>query len=193
MKTEAYIETFTGKKFPILEPDPALICIEDIAHALSNQGRWTGHTRFFYSVAEHSVLVSQYSSPLDRLEGLLHDASEAYLSDISRPIKHITPIGPPYFEIEGKLMQAVVNKFGLSAAMPESVRKADNYLLWAERAQLMGNTVSLNVGEWEVAAPNQSPCPEFSIPKIGGYFPRAAENLFLDTFEQLTRSLKGVN
>ena len=187
--SEAWIETFTGKRFPLLEPDESLICIEDIAHALSNQGRWTGHTRFYYSVAEHSVLVSQYSDPIDRLEGLLHDASEAYLSDLSRPVKHCTPIGPHYLAVEKKLMEAIVRKFGLSSAMPESVKEADNHLLWVEKQQLMQPTDWRNPGDWDVQPPN----PNFSIPKIGGYFPRAAENLFLDTFEQLTRSLKEIN
>ena len=187
--SEAWIETYTGKRFPLLEPDEALLCIEDIAHALSNQCRWTGHTKFFYSVAEHSVLVSRYSNPIDQLEGLLHDASEASMADLNRPLKHCTQIGPPYFEVEKRIMQAVVNKFGLSSAMPASVKEADNFILWAEKQQLMPPTDWRNPGDWDVQPPN----PKFSIPKIGGYFPRAAENLFLDTFEQLTKNLKAIN
>src|ERR1035441_1601867 len=83
------ITTFSGVRFWPLIPNPADIRIEDIAHALSNQCRFGGHTREFYSVAEHSVRVSQLCTPENALWGLLHDASEAYLSDVTAPITEL--------------------------------------------------------------------------------------------------------
>jgi hypothetical protein len=84
-----YIVTYTGRRFHFLDPKIDEISIEDIAHALSNVCRFTGHTKRFYSVAEHSCLVSALCD--NRLEGLLHDASEAYMSDLSSPLKMLVP------------------------------------------------------------------------------------------------------
>src|ERR1700722_9509595 len=89
--TRDYITTYTGKIFRPLHPDAVDICIEDIAHALSMQCRFTGHSREFYSVGDHCLWVSDVAAelgrPEDALWGLLHDASEAYLHDIASPIK----------------------------------------------------------------------------------------------------------
>jgi sialic acid synthase SpsE len=84
------------------------ITIEDIAHALSNQCRFSGHVERFYSVAQHSVLVASFSK--NKLAGLLHDASEAYLVDVPRPIK---PEFPAYAEIEKNIMQVIAKKYDL--------------------------------------------------------------------------------
>ncbi len=84
-----YIATYTGKQFYPLDPRPEDVCLEDIAHSLSNLCRFTGHTDTdrFYSVAQHSVICSTIVAPEAALLALLHDAAEAYLGDISRPLK----------------------------------------------------------------------------------------------------------
>lgn len=85
-----YIQTYTGKKFHPFDPKPEEICIEDIAHSLAHICRFNGHTEFFYSVAQHSLIVAHLlkdESPLTQLLGLLHDAAEAYIGDIPAPIK----------------------------------------------------------------------------------------------------------
>ncbi len=82
-----WIATYTGKQFWPLDPRPEEVCIEDIAHALSNICRFTGHCRHFYSVAQHSLFVSRHLPDELKLAGLLHDAAEAYLADIARPVK----------------------------------------------------------------------------------------------------------
>lgn len=136
-----FIETFTGRRFRPLDPDPAEVCIEDIAHALSNQCRFSGHTRVHYSVAEHSVHVSRL---LDRrgctrdvqLWGLLHDASEAYLVDIPSPLKS-TPAFMPYRVAESTLMGVICERFGLSYEQPQEVSDADAVLLATEVRDLM--------------------------------------------------------
>lgn len=142
------ILTHTGKVFQPLDPDPELIDIEDIAHALSNQCRYTGHTRFFYSVAQHCVIVSEYLETLSHhngaraskkllLEGLLHDASEAYLSDISRPIKKHPEFGSFYRVAEERLEKAIAKKFGLAYPWHPIIKEADTLILNTEAAQLM--------------------------------------------------------
>ena len=92
----AEIVTYTGKIFDLLNPKPEMVCIEDIAHSLAYQCRYTGHTRFFHSVAQHCVLMAENSElPGDPLKKLLHDASEAYISDISRPLKNLLCVKIP--------------------------------------------------------------------------------------------------
>src|SRR5690554_7094997 len=84
-----FIQTYTGRRFYPLDPNPADVCIEDIAHALSRITRFNAHINAeWYSVAEHSVHVSRIVPPEYALAGLLHDASEAYIADVSRPVKH---------------------------------------------------------------------------------------------------------
>jgi hypothetical protein len=133
-KNGTYLVTYTGKQFYPLAPDPNLIEIKDIAHALSNNCRFAGHVSQFYSVAQHCVLVSQNCEPENALSGLLHDASEAYLSDIVRPIKY-TEAMEGYRKIEAILEKAINEKFGLPYPMPADVKMADDMLLLAEGYQ----------------------------------------------------------
>jgi len=104
-----YIETVSGIKFHFLEPKEDEINIKDIAFALANQCRFNGHIPFF-SVAEHSVAVAARLSPNLQLAGLLHDAAEAYLSDIPSPIKQYLP---DYQAMETKVQNAINKKFGV--------------------------------------------------------------------------------
>ena len=133
----ATIETYTGLQFHILEPHPEEVNITDIAHALSMQCRFTGHTRFYYSVAQHSYLASFLVPPQFQLEALLHDASEAYIGDMSRPLKHFSECGRLYLEIEAKIEAVIKKKFGLPPTMSPEVKEADNSLLYAEKNALM--------------------------------------------------------
>lgn len=118
-----YIETSQGIKFNFLDPSPDEINIKDIAFALANQCRFNGHVPFF-SVAEHSVAVAARLPPRLQLAGLLHDAAEAYLSDIPSPIKqHL----PDYQALEKKVQDAIYKKFSvvLSEDEVKLVKEAD--------------------------------------------------------------------
>lgn len=137
----SYIETFTGKKFYPLAPVTQDISITDIAHALSNQCRFAGHCRKFYSVAEHSCRVSYLLEDWGecvhiQMWGLLHDASEAYLVDLPTPLKK-AEFGVAYREAEQTLMREICNVFSLSDEMPSQVRTADEVLLATEARDLM--------------------------------------------------------
>ena len=132
------IVTFTGRVVRPLDPDPETFAIEDIAHSLSNQCRFTGHTREFYSVAQHAVLVSYYCDEKDALAGLLHDASEAYIADLARPIKHQPGFGSAYRKVEESISLAIGIRFGVFLTpLPPSVVEADNMLLNSEIHALM--------------------------------------------------------
>lgn len=109
LKTPDYIETVTGKKFPFLNPSADDVDIKDIAVSLANQCRFNGHVPFF-SVAEHSVAVAARLPAHLQLAGLLHDAAEAYLSDIPSPIKRYLP---DYQVLETKVQEAINIKFNI--------------------------------------------------------------------------------
>lgn len=127
-----WIQTYTGKQFWPLDPQVEDIDIEDIAHSLSMQCRYGGHCKRFYSVAEHCAHVSDNVPAEDALWALLHDAAEAYLVDVPRPIKkHLAG----YKEIEANLMRVICQRFQLPEEMPQSVHRADNIILLDERDQ----------------------------------------------------------
>lgn len=101
---DAWVQTYTGKRFVLASPDAAAVCIDDIAHSLSLQCRFNGHTREFYSVAQHSLLVASLLPGRAALYGLLHDASEAYTGDIVTPVKSTLRCGwRPFARTEAKL------------------------------------------------------------------------------------------
>lgn len=131
-----WIQTYTGRKLHPLALRVEDVDLRDIAHALGNQCRFAGHTKAFYSVADHCVRVSHVCDPADALWGLLHDASEAYLTDIPRPLKCL-PEFAAYREAEVCVMATVCAAFGLPPEQPESVSRADVTLLVTEARDLM--------------------------------------------------------
>lgn len=130
-----WMQTYTGVQFWPMDPRPEEIRIEDIAHALSNCCRYAGHCTNFYSVAEHSLYVSRVVAPEHALQALLHDATEAYLVDVPRPLKRYLT---NYHEIEDTLWKAVAERFSVQVELHPSIKEADNAVLLAEAAQIMG-------------------------------------------------------
>jgi hypothetical protein len=128
------IRTFSGTWFNAFEPTPEMINIEDIAHALSHQCRFGGHLPRFFSVAQHSVMATFMVQDEDRLAALLHDASEAYLVDIPRPIKNKLS---NYKEIEDRVMNVISRKYGFAWPLVEDVKKADEAMLHKEWYDIM--------------------------------------------------------
>lgn len=133
---EDYIETYSGRRFYFLEPEADSIDITDIAHSLSLQCRYTGHCRNFYSVAEHSILVSNLLPVRLKLAGLLHDASEAYLTDVASPIK---PHLSEYTTIEDNIHEKVFEKYGVDLNLNDRhfLKQADLLALQIEAYYLV--------------------------------------------------------
>jgi hypothetical protein len=138
--SQATIVTATGLYFDIIDSEPEMVSIEDIAHALSQVNRFTGHGKFPYPVSQHSRLGSYLVPTKYALRFLLHDASEAYLGDMNRPLKHFTSAGEEYRKVESRVQGMIYNKFGLSEVDPEIIHEIDNQMLYAEKAQIMPAT-----------------------------------------------------
>ena len=133
-ETDLYIETFTGKRFYIARPE---FDIADIAHALAHQCRYTGHTKQFYSIAEHAILVSRITEDLglgDPFEALMHDGAEAYLSDISSPWKALLP---DYKKLEARIEGPLREWAGVPTVLSEGIKRADWLALFIEARRLI--------------------------------------------------------
>lgn len=131
-----WVATYSGKRVWPLDPRPEDISLEDIAHALSMKCRYSGHTKRFYSVAQHCRIVSFHVPAELAAYGLLHDAAEYVLPDIARPIKAAIP---GFDKIEARLMRAIAERFGLDFEKfndPE-IHKIDTRILGDEMEQLM--------------------------------------------------------
>lgn len=141
-----WMQTYTGRQFWPLDPRVEEVDPLDIARALSHQCRYAGHVNRFYSVAEHCILMSLVMPTRElALAALLHDAAEAYVVDVPRPLKrHL----PGYAQIEDRVLGVVLGRFGVTferaplgvgglLVLPREVKEADNRILLDERAQLM--------------------------------------------------------
>ena len=126
----------SGNYFDLQDPSASRFEVTDIAHALSNICRFTGHTKQFYSVAEHSVLCSYLVPHEDRMVALMHDAAEAFIGDVSSPLKKLLP---DYKAIERGVEEHVFSTLGLPYPFPPSVKEADRIMLRLEQSELMRN------------------------------------------------------
>lgn len=177
--------TASGRPFWPLEPRLEDIAIEDIAHHLSNLCRFTGAVRLFYSVAQHSVEVSLAMAPhivTGRhrslgLYGLLHDASEAYLMDVPRPLKHDTQFAA-YRAAEARLQRVIYAAFGLDPDdEPFDLKTVDRRMLRTEQRDLMPPPA---------LAERRDDVEPFDVHLVEPWSPTRARWRFLDRFVQLT-------
>lgn len=177
-----YIQTYTGKKFSFnysKQPFGAMYAnfdIEDIAHALSNLCRFNGHCRKFYSVAQHSVLCSLYCTKYP-LTALLHDAAEAYVGDVSKPLKkHLN--SETFSKLEDDILYDIYWWFGCDrdfSQCPPEIKEVDMRMLATEKRDLMRDN-----GEWS-SLTGYEPYPEIIKP----WKPKKAKKLFLARFKEL--------
>jgi hypothetical protein len=172
------LQTFSRRTVSPVAPSPDDIAIEDIAHALSHTCRFGGHVSTFYSVAQHSVLVSHVVPAEFALWGLLHDASEAYLVDIPTPLK-VTAALDGYKAIEALMQQTIYQRFGLQGPQPPEVDEADQALLLEEADALLPGGPTWATADMRARVPRP---PIRIVP----WFPPAAKRGFLKRFDELT-------
>ncbi|MBA3761760.1 MAG: hypothetical protein H0X04_00255 [Chthoniobacterales bacterium] len=170
------IQTFTGKMYDFMAPTTDMVCLTDIAMALSRMCRFGGHCEKFYSIAEHSVLVSYLTPPSLALEGLMHDAPEAYCNDIVTGLKCLLD---NYSVYEDRADQAIMNKFNLDFGKLHhpDVKSADMLALAIEYRD---NMKHLNPGAWDLPE-IPSEC-EYSI---SCWTPEEASAQFTNRFAEL--------
>jgi hypothetical protein len=168
-KADNWMQTYTGKVFVYADPDPASICVEDVAHSLASQCRYNGHTRYFYSVAQHSVHVARECGGDHELWGLLHDAAEAYTGDVVQPLKGVVS---GFARIERRVERAVWKALGLKGRLPRKVRDVDARVFATEVRDLMADpwAVDAKPYRWRI-----EPMP-----------PHAAEAAFLEMYRSWT-------
>lgn len=171
-----WAQIYSGKKFWPLDPKPEEVDLKDIAHSLALQCRFNGHTNSFFSIAQHSVLVSKIVSPEQALAGLFHDAAEAYTGDIVSPLKRFLP--PEFKEIEMAIEKVIFEHFGIKNVNHIEIKRADKIALFTERRDVMSKSPAIwnDEGLFE-------PYPEKIIP-LG---PEEAEKEFLERYEELIK------
>lgn len=165
-----WMQLYSGKRYHPMDPRAEDIDPADIAHALSMLCRYGGHITRFYSVAEHCVLMSLAVPQEDALAALLHDATEAYVVDVPRPVKRYIP---DYKAIENAVWAVIAERFGLAEELPASVHDADNRILRNESSVLMPDN------GW-------SSDREFLPVTITGWAPEQAERAYLARLQELT-------
>ncbi|MCF7995365.1 MAG: hypothetical protein K9L88_11055 [Chromatiaceae bacterium] len=145
-----HIHTYSGIAFDLRDPQPAMVRLDDIVHSLSLMNRFNGAALFPYSVAQHSLHVAELVPAELRLEGLLHDAAEAYIGDMVSPLKQVMP---EYKAVEARISAVVAEVFGLFYPEPAAVKQADLAVLAAEREQVLGPSY----GPWFKDFPEPAP------------------------------------
>ncbi len=180
-QTESCISTSSGRFFDLLKPEEYDYDIEEIASALSNICRYTGHVNRFYSVAEHSVLVSRLVPDRLALCGLLHDASEAFVGDVSLPLKELLP---EYKRIEDAIQEAIAAYFGLQYPFPVEIHEADKRMYWQERQEVADNGIRDSLWHQDLRATRKV--------EAYGMAPHMARRMFLSRYKELTKPEKKV-
>lgn len=197
--TKDWIQTWSGLKVCPTRPDPTQFRIKDIARALSFQCRYAGHVRRFFSVAEHSVRVSEIvesrmpCQPVSACDydsgvtcsaivrwGLIHDASEAYLGDVTRPLKH-TPGMEGYRLAEAAMQGAIAAWLGLPTEEPDIVKAVDTEILGTEARQLKFPVHP----DWAKTTATGELQPSIPGLRVGIWTPAQAERAFLRRFNRL--------
>jgi uncharacterized protein len=172
---EPTIKTFSGITLNFIEPAPKMIEIPDIAHGLSNVCRFAGQSSEFYSVAQHSVLVSRLVPPGLAKWGLLHDAAEAYIGDMARPLKRLLP---EYKKIEVGIMRVIAFRFDLEWPEPPEVKNADIYALALEGKRFMaGREDEYGIADMKVSG--------MAVNALYSMTPADGKRLFMDRFKEL--------
>lgn len=178
-RAKTWMQTYSGIAFRATEPSEKDINIKDIAHSLACSVRFNGHTNVPYSIAQHSVHVASLVPKEHKLTALLHDATEAYVGDVVRPIKRQLP---QFKEYEDKVWKAIANVFNLPYELPKCVIEADCIALVTERRDLMGTPPEA----WDPYLEQFEP----DLKQIEPLDWKESKRLFLDNFKSFYENKK---
>lgn len=170
--SDGIINSVSGKEVNLIDPLPDMICIKDIANSLGFQCRFAGHVKRFYSVAQHSVFVAALAPDHLKKNALLHDAAEAYLQDISAPLKYIW--GPAYKVLEDRFMKTIALKYDLDPELFKEVKPHDVRAIEIEHAAFQCDKMH----EW------QAECLTLQLP-TSVFGPDHSVSYFLSAFYKL--------
>ena len=176
MSVNIFISTFLGNHFYPQNPRIEDIDIEDIAHGLAYTCRFNGQTTEFYSVAQHSLMVADLVADELKLEALMHDAAEAYLGDVVKPLKVLLP---EFCVIEGQGSNIIAAAFKLGDCCRAAIKRADLIALATEKRDLMPNSIE----PWVYLAGIE----ELPI-SLSPMSPQAAKLAFIKRFTELQSS-----
>ncbi len=169
----AYVSTFLGNRFYLGRPRIDDVAIEDIAHGLAYQRRFNGQTSAFYSVAQHSLMVMSLAPQALRLHALLHDAAEAYLGDMVKPLKFLFP---EFGVLEARVMRIIGQRFALDLTRPDpAIKRADRIALATEKRDLIPHSTE----PWDYLEGIEA-LPDIIEPMS----PQAAKEAFLEEFHR---------
>ena len=191
--TKDLLQTYTGRVIKPMDAWPGDFDIEDIAWSLAMQCRYNGHTQLFYSVATHSILVARFLPQHLKLEGLLHDASEAYLCDLPSPVKRIMP---EYQKVEAALEAVIAAQYHLTHPMDYLVKRADDYVFQLECGLVMGGkladkyeipTTDCSIKEYDAVLRDKKEVEE-TIEHCAGLHPSVVSTLFLNNFNHFMKT-----
>lgn len=173
-----FVSTHLGHRFYPLAPRAEAVAIEDIAHGLAFQCRFNGQTTHFYSVAQHSLIVASLVPRRLALAGLLHDAAEAYLGDLVKPLKTIFP---EFSRVEEAVMAVIGERFSVTGFADRAIKRADLVALATEKRDLMPRSNE----PWS-SLEGIAPLPS----RIEPLPPEAARAEFLAAFQRLSAAAR---
>lgn len=182
--SDQWIALLSGGRFNYNKPEESDVTIEDIASALSNVCRFSGHLPRFYSVAQHCVNVSRLVPEEFAFTGLMHDTAEAFTNDLPTPLKWALPI---FKELELKIEAAMGKRFGFQFPYPPSIKEADTTMLILEK-----RFVKEDKSEWPLYEDIEKKILQpinmvrlLNTVDLQSWQPRRAKREFLERFEEL--------
>lgn len=181
IKMDDGIALLSGTMFNYNCPEESNVTIDDIAGALSNICRFSGHLPFFYSVAQHLVNTSYLVPPEHAYSALMHDTAEAFTNDLPTPLKWALPV---FKELEVKIESAMAKKFGFQFPYPDEVKLADTQMLLLEKTYVKGDK-----NEWEYYRDVEFEHLKDHV-NLKGWQPCRAKREFLDRYNELRYNLQ---
>lgn len=177
-----WIALLSGAQFNYNTPETSEVTIDDLASALSNICRFSGHLPRFYSVAQHLVNTSRIVPSEFAFDALMHDTAEAFTNDLPTPLKWALPI---FKELEVKIEKAMSARFGFTYPYPKEVKQADTEMLILEK---------LFVKEDNSVWPNyEGIVVDHLTDKVdlASWQPRRAKREFLERYQELINGRQG--